>query len=291
MATRKLSILLVAVLVVSILAACSGMNIEGTPTPVPQTSAPFVEDNTVSASGEVVPNKWVSLSFPSGGQIVKIQVQPGQQVDQDQLLASVDDLPAISTRDAASAQLASANAQLASANAQLASAKATLERLKDLEAADRDIASAEAAVAAAEAAVTAAEETISAAEASLNLANQALDNTKLYSPFSGTIVEVNGHDGEVVSPGQPLIVLADFSTLQVETTDMSEVDVARVHVGDTAIISFDALPNVTVTGKVVQIALKKSIGSGVYYTVTIALDEIPDNLRWGMSAFAVINVK
>jgi HlyD family secretion protein len=291
MATRKLSIPLVAVLVVSILAACSEMNTGGTPTPVPQTSAPVVEDNTVSASGEVVPKKWVSLSFSSGGQIVKIQVEPGQQVDQDKLLASVDDLPAISARDAASAQLASASAQLASASAQLASTKATLERLKDLEAADRDIASAEAAVSAAEAAVTAAKETISAAEANLNLANQAFDNTKLFSPFSGIIVEVNGHDGEILSPGQPLIVMADFSTLQVETTDMSEVDVARVHVNDTADISFDALPNISVTGKVVQIALKKSAGSGVYYTVTIAIDTIPENLRWGMSAFAVIKVK
>jgi RND family efflux transporter MFP subunit len=291
MATRKLSVPLVAILVVSILAACSGMNIAGTPTPALQTPVLVVEDNNVSASGEVVPQKWVSLSFPSGGQNVKFQVEPGQQVDQDKLLASVDNLSALSARDAANAQLANANAQLASANAQLASAKATLERLKDLEAADRDIASAEAAVAAAEAAVTAANETISASEANLNLANQALDNTKLYSPFKGTIVEVNGHDGEVVSPGQPLIVMADFSTLQVETTDMSEVDVARVHVNDTADISFDALPNISVTGKVVQIALKKSTGSGVYYTVTIALDKIPDNLRWGMSAFAVIKVK
>jgi multidrug resistance efflux pump len=304
MNTRNLSIFFVALLALSMLAACSGMNIAGTLTPEPQTPAPVVEDNTVSASGEVVPQKWVNLSFPSGGQNVKFQVEPGQQVDADKLLASVDDLSASTARDSASAQLAnanaqlaSANAQLASANAQLASAKATLERLKDLEAADRDIASAEAAVAAeaavsaAEAAVTAANETISAAEANLNLANQALENTKLYSSFKGTIVGVNGHDGEIVSPGQPLIVMADFSTLQVETTDMSEVDVARVHVNDTADVSFDALPNVSVTGKVVQIALKKSTGSGVYYTVTIALDTIPDDLRWGMSAFAVINVK
>jgi RND family efflux transporter MFP subunit len=273
------------------LAACSGMNTAGTPTPAPQTPAPALDDNTVSASGEAVPQQWVNLSFPSGGQNVKFQVEPGQQVDQDKLLASVDDLSAISARDSASAQLASANAQLASANAQLASAEATLERLNDLEAADRDIASAEAAVTAAEAAVTAAEETISAAEANLSLAKQALDNTKLYSSFKGTIVEVNGHNGEVVSPGQPLIVMADFSTLQVETTDMSEVDVARIHVNDTAEISFDALPNENVTGKVVRIALKKSPGSGVYYTVTIALDKIPDDLRWGMSAFAVIKVK
>ena len=305
MTMRNLSIFLCVLFALSVLAACSGMNGAGTPTPAPQTSAPVLEDNTVSASGEVIPQKWVSLSFPAGGQNLKIQVEAGQQVEGNKLLATVDDLSARSAQDSANAQLAganaqlaSANAQLASANAQLASAKATLDRLEDIEAPDRDIDSAKAAVAAAEAAVTAsneniaaANESITAAQASVSLANQALENTKLFSPFAGTIVEVNGHDGEVVSPGQPVIVMADFSTLQVETTDMSEVDVARIHVGDTANVSFDALPNVTVTGKVAQIALKKSLGSGVYYAVTITLDQIPDNLRWGMSAFAVINVK
>jgi multidrug resistance efflux pump len=305
MHTRNLSGFLAALIALSVLAACSGMNGAGTPTAAPQTSAPVLEDNSVSASGEVIPQKWVNLSFPAGGQNLNIQVEAGQQVEGNKLLAAVDDLSARSTQDSANAQLAganaqlaSANAQLASANAQLASAKATLDRLEDIEASDRDIDSAKAAVAAAEAAVTAANETITAAnesitaaQASVSLADQALENTKLISPYAGTIVEVNGHDGEVVSPGLPVIVLADFSTLQVKTTDMSEVDVARIHVGDTANVSFDALPSVSVTGKVAQIALKKSLSSGVYYAVTITLDEIPDNLRWGMSAFVVINVK
>jgi multidrug resistance efflux pump len=122
-------------------------------------------------------------------------------------------------------------------------------------------------------------------------AQKNVDETILNSPFDGSIVEINGHDGELFSAGQPFIVMADFSTLEVQTTDMSEVDAGRVHVGDTAKVSFDALPASDVTGKVTQIALKNSSGSGVYYTVIIALDKIPEDLRWGMSAFVVVNVK
>ena len=263
MRKRILSTIIIALLVMFLMVNCSAINIAGTSTPLPQTATPALEDNTVSASGEVVPAKWVNLSFPSGGQNLQIRVTPCQLVTQDFLLATIDDLSAVAGQE--------------NANLQLANAQANLQRLEDAKAADQDI--------------TAAEAAITAAEANLNLAKQALDNTKLLSPFSGFILDINGHNGEIVAPGQPLITMADYSTLQIQTTDMSEVDAVRIQKGDPADISFDALPNKSVTGRVVQIALKKSAGSGVYYTITIALDTIPDDLRWGMSAFAEIKVK
>jgi len=270
--------------------ACSGMGAGETPTPGVQAGI-FLEENSVSASGEVVPQKWASLSFPSAGQDLDILVEPGEVIPMNALLATVDNLAATAARDAANAQLESANAQLESANAQLASAKATLNRLELALYAQPDIDSGKAAVSAGEAAIIAAQAGIRAAETNLSLAEQALQNTRLYSPFSGTIVEVYGNDGEMASPGQPVILLADFSSLQVETTEMSEVDAMRINPGDIAEVSFDALPNENVSGKVLGIAMKKSAGSGVYYTVTVALDTIPKGLRWGMSAFVVINVK
>jgi multidrug efflux pump subunit AcrA (membrane-fusion protein) len=305
MSTIKKLTFFIPSLFLLLLAGCSGTNTAGTPTPGSQAATPVLADNTVSASGEVVPQKWVNLSFASGGQGLKILIEPGQSVSEGILLASVNDLSAIAARDAASAQLANANAQLASANAQvasanaqLASAKANLNRLELALYAQPDLDSGKAAVTAGEEAVSASKEAVSAAEAgitaaqsNLDVSNQALENTKLYSPFNGLIVQVNGHDGEIASPGQPLIIMADLSTLQVQTTDMSEVDAMQVQAGDTANVSFDALPNVNVTGKVLKIALEKSPGSGVYYTVTISLDTIPENLRWGMSAFVVISTK
>jgi HlyD family secretion protein len=64
-----------------------------------------------------------------------------------------------------------------------------------------------------------------------------------------------------------------------------------VEVGDTAIVTFDALPDVSVTGRVVRIAPKASAGSGVNYTVLLELEEIPARLRWDMTAFVDIKVK
>jgi multidrug resistance efflux pump len=137
----------------------------------------------------------------------------------------------------------------------------------------------------------AAKAAVTAARSALTQANSALGRTNMYAPFSGTVIDVFARDGDVVAPAVPLLLLADLTTLQVQTTDLSEVDAVRVSIGDTARVSFDALPDATIVGRVTHIALKNSPGAGAYYTVTIKLESIPDNLRWGMSAFVVITVK
>ncbi|MCC6298340.1 MAG: efflux RND transporter periplasmic adaptor subunit [Anaerolineales bacterium] len=115
-----------------------------------------------------------------------------------------------------------------------------------------------------------------------------LSQAKLFAPFDGVVVETYLNSGEMVSPGAPVILLADLSALQVQTTDLNEVDAARVQIGDPVSVTFDALPDVVVAGKVSNVSLKNAAGAGVYFNVTISLEEIPAQLRWGMSAFAEI---
>ena len=67
------------------------------------------------------------------------------------------------------------------------------------------------------------------------------------------------------APGLPVLLLADLENLQVETTDLGEIDVAQIVVGDTAIVTFDALPELVLEGTVVSIAPKAAPGSGVDY--------------------------
>lgn len=125
-------------------------------------------------------------------------------------------------------------------------------------------------------------------EARINASESVINQKYLIAPFDGTIIELYAQTGESISPGVPVILLADLETLVVQTTDLSEVDIARVQIGDTAKVTFDSLENTVIPGKVSEIALKNAAGSGVYYTVTITLDETPKELRWGMSAFVEI---
>ncbi len=158
--------------------------------------------------------------------------------------------------------------QIAEAEAQVRSAQAELELLQ---AGARDETLAIAAVAVAE------------AEAVLRRAQADLAHTRLTAPFTGTVTALNVEPGETVLPGQALLTLADLDHLQVETTDLSERDVARVAVGQPATVLVEAL-NTELPGRVARIAPQANIiGGDVVYAVTLALDEQPPTLRWGMS--------
>jgi hypothetical protein len=71
----------------------------------------------------------------------------------------------------------------------------------------------------------------------------------------------------------------------VKTTDLDELSVAKVKVGDSVKITVSAFDNKVLLGKVVAIALRgEKLPTGdIAYTVTIALDEQDPDLRWGMS--------
>jgi hypothetical protein len=71
--------------------------------------------------------------------------------------------------------------------------------------------------------------------------------------------------------------------LQVETTDLSERDVARVTAGQRATVYVEPL-GAEVGGQVVRVASQAAtVGGDLVYAVVVALDEQPPGLRWGMS--------
>ena len=187
-------------------------------------------------------------------------------------------------------------ATMANARAQVQKAEAELNRLKSpVEPAD--IAAAEAEVLRAQAqlelllagarpeALATAEAEVAAAKASLEQARAALAETELRAPFAGVVASVDVRVGEQVTPGAAVIRLADFSSWQVETTDLTELDVVRIEVGSPVTVTFDAIPGLELTGRVVQI---KQIGEtrqgDVVYTAIVKLDGQDKRLRWNMTA-------
>jgi len=122
-------------------------------------------------------------------------------------------------KSAPTAQRRIADANVAAATAQYDVAVAQLELLK-AGVLPEDIAVAESAVA--------------QAKVALEMAKAALTRTIIVAPFAGTVTHVNVRRGEFVAPGQPLITLGDLTTLRVETTDLDEIDVARITEGQVA---------------------------------------------------------
>ncbi|MCX6066086.1 MAG: efflux RND transporter periplasmic adaptor subunit, partial [Chloroflexi bacterium] len=121
-------------------------------------------------------------------------------------------------------------------------------------------------------------------------AQEAAADLELRAPFEGVVCNLDVRVGEWVVPGLSILQLGDLDSLRVETTDLSEIDAARVHSQDVVAVTFDALPDVTVQGTILWVASKSADGSGVNYTAVISLENIPAELRWGMTAFADIEV-
>jgi multidrug resistance efflux pump len=127
------------------------------------------------------------------------------------------------------------------------------------------------------------------AEAALATAQVGVDQHQLRAPFAGTVTQIDLRPGEFLAPGVPVISLGNLAALQIETTDLDEIDVARVQVGRKATITFDAIPQLSMPGTVTKLALQAGAGSGgTTYKAIIELQRSEPRLRWGMTAFADI---
>ena len=132
--------------------------------------------------------------------------------------------------------------------------------------------------------IAAAQADVAQAEGALQHVEADLSNMALRAPFAGTVTALRLNVGEMALPGQVALTLADLSRLQVETTDLSERDVARVAVGQPVSVFVEAL-GAEIPGRVARIAPQATVAGGdTVYAVVIELDHLPPGLRWGMSA-------
>jgi len=228
--------------------------------------------------------KCYSFAWPDG---TKDSVCPGLGTREEQLRGALhaanEGLTAARARldqlkqGATKNEIAAATANVNAAKAQLEQAKAQLELLK-AGATPEQIAVAEAGM--------------KQAQVAVDTAKVQLDRQQLIAPFDGTIGTVYARSGELAQPGQSIVTLGNLGSLRVETTDLSETDIARVKEGQPVKVTFDALPGKTLNGKVAHIAPMSTPGqSAVNYIVTVQLDEIDPALRWGMTAFVDVQVQ
>ncbi len=171
------------------------------------------------------------------------------------------------------------NAKVNPTNAQTQQALATLETAKNQLAKLQPTADE----------LAAATASVNAAEAARELIAEQLKNTKLVAPFDGVVTALDAKAGEYVTLGTPVVRIADTSSWQVETTDLTELNIVNVRDGAPVVLSFDAIPNLEIPGKVVRI---KGYGENrqgdIVYTVVVGLDQQEERLRWNMTAKVTI---
>ena len=249
-----------------------------TPIPTLSLSAPDSSDlNQVKASAVVVPAQEARMSFVISGLVDDVTVAEGDQVTAVETLISLDTSELEYNLIVAESALTSAEV-----DAQLTR---LLRKKFDFDTYNFVW-------------VSPPGEKIIIADAKVDQMRSALEVVKasiaqgiLTAPFDGTVVEVNVSPGEYVQPGQVLIEIARLNDLRIETTDLSELNIAAVEVGQPATVYIEAFDK-EFPGKVTAISpISDTIGGDVVFKVTIQLDEQPENLLWGMSTDVEINIE
>lgn len=231
--------------------------------------------SSVSAAGSVSSVDSRDLSFGATGTVETIKVAVGDRVKKGQLLATLDDASAQdAVRSAKAARDAAANADTGTPATRSAYVQA---------------------------------------EVAYDNALRTLDGTRLTAPFSGTIVAVNGTVGGSSGGSQSggsqsggtsggtstsapttggsgtttgsssggFMTIADMGRLQI-AGKFTEADVAKVKKGQSAAVTFDAIPGAQASGKVTAIDQSATVTNNVVqYGVTVRLTDPPSGLRIG----------
>jgi len=158
--------------------------------------------------------------------------------------------------------------------------------------------------------ILSAQAQLASANTSVQTAQQNLNATTLVAPIDGNVNAINGVVGETVGPGQgstseapgsmaPLpsagasttfMVIGNDSAMEV-IVPFAESDAARVGFNQDVQVTFDAVPNLTISGKVVAVASSATVTSGVVnYYATITLNQTNKSLKEGMTSNATVVV-
>jgi HlyD family secretion protein len=141
--------------------------------------------------------------------------------------------------------------------------------------------------------IAAAEAQVQQAQVALSAAEAKLARTVVKAPFDGTVTRVDVEVGNPVTAGQAMATLAALDHLQARTIDLTELDVARVMMGQSVKVTVDARPDQAFAGEVREIARQAGDYRGdVVYAVKIDLTDTRNvPLRWGMTAVVEIKAK
>lgn len=113
------------------------------------------------------------------------------------------------------------------------------------------------------------------------------DSDPITAPAAGTITAMNVVADDKVQEGKVVAHITNYSDLQV-VVGVDELDISKVAVGQTAMVSVSAFPDTDYTGTITAVASEGTSSNGVStFNVTVHLDK-SDNLKIGMTAEASI---
>lgn len=249
----------------------------------------------VRVTGHVELTDEVEVPAPVEGQLVEVVVQPGDEVEESQLLARLDKVSAEVAFLVAQAELQVARARISEAEAAAQRAIRSLERTERL--ANKGLASAStletvrSEAAQARSALAAAKAEHAAAVERASLKGRERDRTDIVAPRSGLVLDVPQHTGMMVGPQKQLFRIgAPLDRMHVEAP-IGEADIGEMKVGLTAQFEVPTYPGRVFEARVHHVNPSPETKHGAtFYRVTLVADNADHALLPGMTAQLRIKV-
>lgn len=254
--TRRTYLLLLALATVST-AACTGTEAE---TPAVETvrSIPVrtatvqTRDlaETLSLTGTLDPRSEVTVVPEISARLERVLKSEGDRVARGQLLAVLDDADFRLARDRAQAHLDVAEANRAHARAEKDRADSLV---KTGGITDKDHLTAQVAVQVADA-------SHAQARSELAIAERQMGRSQITAPISGRIAKRHVNAGTIVAAGTPIYTIVDDSVFEFRSS-VASGDFGKVKIGETVVVTVDALPGFVTEGQVNRIAPQVDVRS------------------------------
>jgi len=241
-----------------------GKPVEVRVAPVVASGADTAPASVLDASGYVVARRMATVSAKITGRVREVLIEEGMQVEEGQVMATLDPVDADAQRSLSAAQLAAARTQVAGVEAQLREAEASARRLQQLvgqqlvsqaqydqAVAQRDSLRAQ---------LASAQRQVDVASDQLRIADIGVDNTVVRAPFAGVVIAKAAQPGEIVSPLSAgggftrtgIGTVVDMDSLEVEV-DVGEAYIGRVEPAMPVEATLNAYPDWKIPAEVIAI--------------------------------------
>ena len=233
------------------------------------------------ATGLMEPVRTVEVKSKASGEILRLHVDTGDELEPGALLAEIDPRDVRNDFNQAEADLNVAEARVEISSAQLERSRLLLEAgvitEQEHESANLDYANAQA--------------NLVKANTSKDLAELRLGDVTIRAPMAGTIIQKSVEEGQViqsasqnVSGGTTLFMMANLAEMQVRTL-VDETDVGQISDGLTATVTVEAFPGRTFEGIVDKIEPQAEVQQNVtMFAVIVMIDNRGGLLKPGMNA-------
>jgi len=207
----------------------------------------------LNASGYVTARRQATVSSKFTGKVTEILIEEGMLVEEDQVLARLDDANIRASFQLAAAQLVSAQRSLKETDVLLQEARLNFDRTSRL--VEKELASeveldrSRALAGSLDAQLQRKRADIDVASRQLDIFRQQLEDAIIRAPFAGVVVAKNAQPGEMISPISAgggftrtgIGTVVDMSSLEIEI-DVNEAYINRVKPGQGVVATLDAYP-------------------------------------------------